>query len=158
MKLSAVVLIRNEEKNIERCLESLTFCNEVIIVDDFSTDGTLEKIRNSKFEIRNKSKIKIFKRKLNGDFAGQRNFGMSKASNEWVLFVDADEEVSGELRKEIVKLLNGQIVNEVGFYIRRLDWFWGKELRYGELKKARDIGIIRMVKKNSGQWLGNVHE
>jgi len=158
MKISAVVLTKDEEKNIERCLKSLSFCNEIIVIDDYSTDKTIEKVQSSKFKLQIKSKIQIFGKKLNKDFAAQRNFGMSRASNEWILFVDADEVVSKELAKEIVKLLNGYIVKENAYYIRRRDFFWGKELKYGELRRIRQMGLIRLLKKDSGKWLGNVHE
>ena len=158
MKISAVVLTKNEEKNIERCIKSLDFCDEIIIADDYSTDNTLKKIRNLKLEIRNKSKIQIFKRKLNNDFAAQRNFGLSEAANELVLFVDADEEASRELKKEIVSLFHGPIVRENAFYLRRRDYFWDQELKFGEVRKVRDLGIVRLIKKSSGKWMGSVHE
>lgn len=149
MKITAVVLTKNEEKNIERCLKSLDFCDEVIVVDDYSTDGTLKKIK----------KHKIFQRKLNNDFASQRNFGLSKANNDWVLFVDADEEVGEELKNEIrSNVLTFQRFNVVACFIRRRDYFWGQELKYGEVRKVRQTGLIRLVRKNSGKWIGTVHE
>ena len=150
MKISAMVLTKNEEKNIERCLKSLDFCDEIIIVDDYSTDKTIEIINN----VGNKNLCSVHKRQLNNDFAQQRNFGLSKANNEWILFVDADEEVSKELKKEIVSLFHGSIVKENAFYLRRIDYFWNHELKFGEIKKVR----IRLLKKNSGTWMGNVHE
>lgn len=157
MKLSAVVLTKNEEKNIERCLKSLDFCDEIIIVDDYSTDNTKNIILKIKDQ-NDKSNIKIFEKKLDNDFAQQRNFGMSKASNEWVLFVDADEEVTKELTGEIVKLLNGYIVKENAFYLKRRDYFWDQELKFGEVSKVHNLGIVRLIKKNSGKWMGSVHE
>ena len=158
MKLSAVVLTKNEEKSIERCIKSLLFCDEIIIIDDYSEDNTLEKIQNLKSQIPNKFKILIFKRKLNKDFAGQRNFGLSKTSNEWVLFVDADEEVSDDLQKEIRRNFQFSILNFQAYYIKRRDYFWGKEIRHGELRQIRLNGLIRLIRKDFGRWLGNVHE
>ena len=161
MKLSAVVLTKNEEKNIERCLKSLDFCDEIIIVDDYSTDNTKNQISKIKSQ-NNKLNIKIIEKHLNNDFASQRNFGLNKASNEWVLFVDADEEVSIELKKEILGLdsrLSGNDKNiNNSYYIKRSDYFWDQELKYGEIKKVRERGIVRLVKKNSGIWMGSVHE
>lgn len=150
MKISAVVLTKNEEKNIEKCLKSLDFCEEILIIDDHSTDKTLEVIKNYK--------VKIFKRKLHRNFAEQRNFGLGKASNEWVLFIDADEEISKDLRNEISNLDTIQVSEIDAFYLKRRDFFWGKELKYGEIKEVRRKGLIRLVKKNGGKWLGNVHE
>jgi len=159
MKLTAVVLTKNEEKNIERCLESLDFCDEIIVVDDYSDDKTVEIVHKV---LKVHKVYKVIQRKLNNDFASQRNFGLSKASNEWVLFVDADEVVSEELKKEINSLdslLRGNDKNIYNsFYIKRRDYFWNQELKFGEVKKVRDQGIVRLVKKNSGTWMGNVHE
>jgi len=148
MKLTAVVLTKNEEKNIERCLSSLIFCDEVIVVDDFSEDKTIEIVH--KFD----KNIKVIQRKLNNDFAGQRNFGLTKSRNEWILFADADEVVTNELKSEI-KNLNFQ---KESYSIKRRDYFWNQELKYGEIKKVRDQGIVRLVKKSSGTWMGDVHE
>ena len=156
MKLSTVILTKNEEKNIERCLKSLDFCDEIIIVDDYSSDKTLEKIKTLKSEIGNKSKIEVYQRNLNGDFAAQRNFGMEKASGEWVLFVDADEEVNENLKLEIRNLkLEKKIA---AYYIKRRDWFWGREVRFGEVGQIRQRGLIRLIRKGLGKWEGKAHE
>jgi len=159
MKLTAVVLTKDEEKNIENCLNSLVFCDEIIVVDDYSTDKTIEIVH----KVLKVNKVyKVIQKKLNNDFAGQRNFGLSKSRNDWVLFVDADEVVSEELKKEIIGLdsrLRGNDKNICNsYYIRRRDYFWNQELKYGEIKKVRDQGIVRLVKKNSGTWMGDVHE
>lgn len=159
MKITAVILTKNEEKNIERCLRSISFCDEIIVVDDYSTDKTLEKIQKLEVKSQNfNSKVKIFKRQLKRDFASQKNFGLEKANNEWVLFIDADEEVSEELKKEIVSLFHGSIVKENAFHIKRRDYFWEQELRFGEISKARNQGIVRLVKKDCGRWMGTIHE
>lgn len=157
MKISAVVLTKNEEKNIERCLKSLDFCDEIIIVDDYSTDSTYKQILNFKHHD-NQLKIKIFKRKLDS-FAHQRNFAQERASGDWILFVDADEEISSLLKKEIVEIKNKNIVDKfVAFHIKRRDFFWGREVKYGEVKEIRQKGLIRLVEKNKGTWIGDVHE
>ncbi len=148
MKLTAVVLTKNEEKNIEKCLNSLVFCDEVIVVDDFSEDGTVEMV--NKFD----KNIKVIQRKLNNDFAGQRNFGLSKSRNEWVLFVDADEVATDELKSEIMNLS----FQKESYFIKRRDYFWKQDLKFGEIKKVRDQGVVRLVKKSSGTWMGDVHE
>ena len=129
-------------------MKSVAFCNEIIVVDDFSTDKTIVLVHKV-------LKYKLFQRKLNGDFAGQRNFGMSKANFDWILFVDADEQISPELRKEIVNLKES---DNDAYFLRRRDFFWNKELMYGEIRQIRQIGLIRLIRKNSGKWLGNVHE
>jgi glycosyltransferase involved in cell wall biosynthesis len=167
--LSAVVLTKNEKKNIERCLKSLDFVDEIVVVDDYSSDRTLSLIKNEKIKIKNlpsesegdNSKLKIFKRSLNGDFAAQRNFGLEKASGEWILFLDADEEVSPDLKEEIKEVIRYASLERddlVGFYIKRRDFFWGREVKFGEVLKVRQKGILRLIKKGFGQWQGKVHE
>jgi glycosyltransferase involved in cell wall biosynthesis len=151
MMLSAVVLTKNEEKNIERCLKSLSFCDEIIIIDDYSTDKTIDLAR--------KYNVKIVEHSLNDDFASQRNFGLKQASGEWVLFIDADEEVVKELAEEIKHKINDTPdIKITGYYIKRRDWWWGKELKHGEVKTLREIGLLRLMRKNSGKWEGRVHE
>ncbi|HBR79703.1 MAG TPA: hypothetical protein DEA46_04715 [Candidatus Moranbacteria bacterium] len=109
-----------------------------------------------------KLNIKIIEKNLNNDFAQQRNFGLSKANNRWVLFVDADEEVSEELKQEIVGLdsrLRGNDINICNaYYLKRRDYFWGKELKHGEINQIRQIGLVRLISKDSGKWMGTVHE
>lgn len=158
--LSAVVLTKNEEKNIERCLRSLDFVDEIVVVDDYSTDGTLNQISKIKKQ-NDKLKLKIFQRNLNSDFSGQRNFGMEKVSGEWILFLDADEEVSKELKEEIKEVIRYATLERedlVGFYIKRRDFFWGREVRFGEVCKIRRKGLLRLVRKNGGEWKGKAHE
>jgi len=92
-KLSAIILTSNEEKNIADCIRSLTFADEVIVIDDCSVDATVA--------LAKKMGAKVVTRKLD-DFASQRNYGLSVATGDWVLFVDADERVSKNLRNEIV--------------------------------------------------------
>lgn len=156
MKISAVVLTKNEEKNIERCLKSLEFCDEIIVVDDYSEDKTLEIIKKLNFG------IKIFKNELKNDFASQRNFGLNKASNEWVLFIDADEEVTRELVTEITRVILSEQSESKdpinAFYVKRRDFFWNQELKYGEVRRIRQAGLIRLIRKGSGKWMGSVHE
>jgi len=161
MKISAVILTKNEEKNIERVIKSVKFCDQIIIIDDFSNDKTVEIAKNLG--------AVIFQRKINADFAVQRNFGIEKAKYEWILFIDADEEVTRELKIEISRvILNSfqdpnqipkQVRNDMqAYYIKRRDFFWGRELKYGETKKIRQVGLIRLIRKNSGKWVGKVHE
>lgn len=149
--VTAVVLARNEGKVLNSCLNSLLFCDEIIVIDDNSTDET-PKIAQS-------MGAKVYSHALNGDFATQRNFAMEKAVGEWVLFVDADEEVSPELKSEIKKKTKSRGQSDMSaYYIKRRDIFWGRELYYGDVYTAASKGIIRLVKKNSGKWQGKVHE
>lgn len=152
--ISAVVLTKNEEKNILDCLESVLWCDEIVVINDFSIDRTEEVIKTI-----DSPKIRIFKRNLANDFSAQRNFALEKVKNEWILFVDADERVTPELRHEINEFLieekNTPEFN--GMYLKRKDMLWGKLLRYGE---TGNISLLRLARKTSGwpQWQGKVHE
>lgn len=152
MNLSAVVLTKNEEKNLKICLSSLSICDEIIVVDDDSTDKTTD--------IAGEYHAKIINHKMdNNDFSGQREYGVEQASNDWVLFIDADEKLSPELQAEIQKLnLEDNKSDISAYYIKRRDWWWGRELRFGETMSTRNNGIIRLIKKGSGKWEGKVHE
>jgi glycosyltransferase involved in cell wall biosynthesis len=119
--ISAVIITKNEEENIKRCLQSLSWCDEIIVVDDDSTDKTVE--------IAKKSGAKVYNRTMNSDFSAQRNFGLEKAKGDWVLFIDADEKVTSALWYEIMSHTNNPINEYAGFYIKRIDTMWGKELK-----------------------------
>lgn len=147
LKISAVVLAKNEEERILDCLKSLYFCEEILVIDDYSTDKTVELVSS----LKNK-KIRMIHRLLGNDFSRQRNFGLREAKGEWVLFVDADEKVSEALAFEIPSTLPDKYL---GFYIRRRDVMWGKELKYGE---TGNIKFLRLAKKDAGEWEGAVHE
>lgn len=146
--ITAVILTKNEEKNIGACLQSLKFCDEIIVIDDFSTDETTK--------IAKENSVTVFQRKLSGDFSAQRNFGLERAKNSWIFFVDADERVSPKLQKEIEHIDGDSSV--YSYYIPRRDWWWKTELKHGEVKKVREMGLIRLMKKGSGKWSGLVHE
>ncbi len=151
--ISAVILTKNEEKNILDCLESVSWVDEIIIIDDYSTDLTESVVKQF---VKNR-KIRFFKRRLENDFSAQRNFGLEKTRYDWALFVDADERVTASLREEINSILiNGtNNLKTSGFYVPRLDVVWGKILKHGE---TGNIKLIRFARKNSGKWKGKVHE
>lgn len=157
-KISAVVLAKNEENNIEDCLKSLSWCDEILVIDDNSYDKTAE--------IAKKAGAKVFTHALNEDFSESRNFGLAKAKNEWVLFIDTDERITTSLREDIKNQIsrpkadrpldeNIKNFNLNGFYIKRKDFLWGKELKYGEVGSMR---LLRLAKKEKGKWVGKVHE
>lgn len=145
MNISAVVLTKNEERNIEECLETLGFCDEVVVVDDNSTDKTRT--------IAKKLGAKVYQRDLNGDFAAQRNFGMEKASGKWVLFIDADERVTAELAEEIKQKI--KVGEAMGFRVKRMDFIWGRELKHGE---TANLSFVRLGRRGAGKWKRRVHE
>lgn len=144
--ISCVVLVKDEEKTIETCLQSIrSLVDEMIVIDDDSEDKTIEKAK--KFGAR------VFKRPLKCDFAAQRNFGLKQAKGDWVLFIDADEQITTGLAEEIKTAVKKKEFN--GFYLRRQEWFGGKWLRYGETGRIR---LLRLGKKGVGKWQRKVHE
>ncbi|MBQ7418245.1 MAG: glycosyltransferase family 2 protein, partial [Acidaminococcaceae bacterium] len=92
-KISALILAKNEERNIADCIKTVLFCDEVLVIDDFSTDKTKE--------IAESLGGRVLQRSMAGDWGGQQTFAIRNASHEWVLFVDADERISEELAEEI---------------------------------------------------------
>ncbi len=98
-KISVTIITKNEEKNIERCLKSIRWADEIVVVDTFSTDRTVEICREFT--------DKVFQEGWLG-YGPQKNLCASKAINRWVLNVDADEVISSECAAEIQKLLSSQ--------------------------------------------------
>jgi len=150
--LSVVILTKNEEKNILDCLETVSWADEVIILDDSSDDRTVEIAEN--LGLKN---LRVIKKELQSDFSEQRNYAVEKAKNEWILFIDADERVTPQLRSEINDFLIEEKKNHRfnGMHIKRKDMLWGKLLKHGE---TGNIKLLRLGKKNSGKWYGKVHE
>lgn len=143
--ISGIVLTSNNATTIERCLESLTWCDEIIVIDDNSTDDTKK--------IAEKKGATVYLHQLNKNFAEQRNFGLKKAKEEWVLFLDSDEIVTKKLAKEIQEVINH--IDAQGFYLKRRDVLFGTQLQFGETANVR---LLRLGKKDAGIWKRRVHE
>lgn len=144
-KISVVVLTKNNEDTIKKCVTSIKdFADEILIVDDVSTDKTKEILK--------KFKTKIITRKLD-NFSKQRNFGLSKAKYRWVLFVDSDEVVSKKLAREIKPTITKN--NYDGYLIKRTDIYKKRKLLHGDVGNTR---ILRLANKSSGKWKRGVHE
>jgi glycosyltransferase involved in cell wall biosynthesis len=143
MKISAVVLTKNEERNIKDCIKGLGFCNEIVVVDDNSSDNTCS--------IAKKMGARVFVHAMKKDFAAQSNFGMSKAKENFVFFVDADERITNKLAKEIKDVDFGDYN---AFFFRRVDYMWGRWLKHGESGNSQ---VIRLVRKDIGKWVRRVH-
>lgn len=154
--ISAAIITKNEEKNIRDCIESVSFCDEVIVIDDYSNDATKKIIQDIRVESQKRNqKIKYYQRQLNDNFAEQRNFALEKCTNKWVLFVDADEEVSNELSSELTQYIDNPLHGVNGFFVKRKNIMWGKEIKHGEM--GNDI-LLRFARKDKGTWKREVHE
>lgn len=143
--LSVVVLTHNDELSIVDCMEALLFANEIIVIDDESSDRTIEICRNYTKN--------IFQKKLNGNYANQRNYALNMVKSNWVLYIDSDEYVSQALQDEIKDAITNK--NFSGYFVNRTDFIWGQEIRHGEAGQTK---LLRLAQKGSGKWHGKVHE
>lgn len=142
MKLSAVVIAQNEEAVIERCVASLRFADEVVVVDGGSTDDTVARAR--------RSGARVIGNPWRG-YGNQKNFGLTQVRGEWVLFVDADEVIAPQLAQEIVAAIQESKFDF--FWVRITTYFLGQPLRhlFGH--------NLRLFKRARGRWSESfVHE
>lgn len=145
MSISAIVLTRNEALNIKGCLETLSWADEVLVVDSGSSDNT--------FALASSQGARVLNHPFT-DFSTQRNFAMSQAMGDWVLFIDADERVTPELAQEIRGVLNDAIP-PMAYAIPRHTYFFGRRLRFGD---ARHDAPIRLFPRSAVRWEQPVHE
>lgn len=144
-KISAVINTLNEEKKISRCLASLKgFANEIIVVDMMSTDRTVE--------IAKKYGAKVFKHKRVGYVEPARNFAISKAKYDWILLLDADEDISESFKKYIKKEIKEP---QADYYrIPRKNIIFGKWMKHSGWWPDYNI---RFFKKGSVSWNEVIH-
>lgn len=142
--ISAIVITKNEEANIDDCLKSLSWVDEIILVDSESTDKTVETAK--------KYTSKIFINKWEG-FKKQKEFALSKTSFEWVLSIDADERVSPLLKEEIVNLTAN---NVDGYYLWRQNYLFDKHIKSCGWNNDYQLRLFRKSKAKLTDRL--VHE
>ena len=119
--ISAIVITLNEEKNIRECLESLNWCDELIVVDSSSTDRTVEIAQGFN------AKVQIVDNQTYGE---KRNTGIDMASGEWILWIDADERITPELQKEITELIAADKQPYEAYLINRKSFFINKFIKH----------------------------
>jgi len=147
-KLSVLIITLNEEENLKKLLPELDFADEIIIVDSFSNDQTEEVSRS--FE-----KVKFLQHKFE-NFSTQRNFAISQAKNDWILFLDADEVLTSQLKQEIVETLKTNTTYSAYFF-ERIFMFENSVLKYSGNQTDK---IFRLFNKNFAKYDENklVHE
>jgi glycosyltransferase involved in cell wall biosynthesis len=118
--VSAVIVTKDEEENIQDAIESVKDFSEIIVIDSYSSDRTVE--------ICKKYTEKVFQEEWQG-YAKQKQKGIERATMPWVLILDADERITPELKSEIAKVLDDKSHN--GFYIPRKNFFLGRWIRHG---------------------------
>lgn len=143
-KLTVTIIVLNEEENISKCLESLrNLADEIIVIDGGSNDQTV-KIA--------KKYGKVFARKFD-NFASQKNFAVEKASNDWILALDADEVVTQELAAEIKKAIN--TLKFQAYLIPRRNFILGAEIKHSRWSPDKHIWLWN---KKFGRWEKEIHE
>jgi glycosyltransferase involved in cell wall biosynthesis len=147
-KISALLITYNEVNHINSVITNISFANEIIVIDSFSKDGTLEKLQELKH-------VKVFQRQFK-DFANQRNFAIQQATHEWILFIDADERIPDKLKYEIITVVNNPF-DIVAFKVKRLFYFKKKRIRFSGLQTDC---TFRLFKKDSVKYIEDkiVHE
>jgi len=139
--ISACVTTFNEERNIERCLRSLSWCDEIVVLDSFSTDRTLELARQFTDRVYQHSWL---------GYIGQKNLIRKMASHEWLLFVDADEEVSPDLRAEIEAVFASDPWKYAGYEFPRVVLYLGRWITHGEWYPDLKLRLFQRDKGRSG--------
>jgi glycosyltransferase involved in cell wall biosynthesis len=145
-RITAVVIVRDEEEQLGACLETVIWVDEIVVVDTGSRDGTVEVAR--------RYTTKIAEIQFEG-YGHAKNYGVDMATSEWVLSLDADERISEDLRDEIRDLLEGSPAGD-GYLIPRLPFFLGKPIRHGGWYPAY---VLRLFRRDSGSFTHRkVHE
>lgn len=146
MKITAIIPTFNEEIHIEEAIQSVSFADEIIVIDSFSTDATVA--------LAKKHNVKILQRVFD-DFSSQKNYAIDVAKHEWVYVLDADERVSIELKDEILNI-NLEATNFVGFYVKRVFFFLDKKINFSGWQRDK---VMRLFNKKHCRYNGApVHE
>ncbi|MBD9370739.1 glycosyltransferase family 2 protein [Xanthomonas sp. XNM01] len=146
--LSACIIAFNEADRLADCLSSLSFCDEVVVVDSGSTDGTRE--------LAERMGARVLVRAFDG-FRSQKQFAVDQARHDWVLCLDADERVDPQLRASIERERNAGFSRAAGYQFARLSQYYGRFLRRGNTYPDRKM---RLFDRRRGGWRGEreIHE
>ena len=146
LPITACIITLNEEKNIQACLDSLDFVSEFVVVDSFSQDKTRE--------LCEQRGVRFFEHPFEGHIQ-QKNLALSYASQPWVLALDADERVSGNMREKIFEIFHSA-PQECGFRFRRRTWYISRFILHGRFYPDWQL---RLFRKDSACWAGkNPHD
>ncbi len=139
-RISAVITTYNEEHNVADCIESLLWCDEIVLVDSFSTDNTAEIARSYE-------KVRFLQRRYFGS-ASQKNWAMDQARFDWILILDADERCTPDLQAEIAAMLEAGPKAEA-YIIKRRVYLMDRVIRYSGWQHDR---VVRLVKRGAGRY------
>lgn len=127
--VSAIIHTLNEIEHVEDVLRSLDWADEIYLVDSFSTDGTVERVREAF------PRVRLEQREYLGA-AATKNYAIDRAAHDWIFVIDADERVTPELRAEIVRTLEGPL-DRWAYSVGRRNFMLGKEVRFSGLQRDR---------------------
>lgn len=133
-KITALIITYNEIGYIENCLESVAFADEIIVVDSYSTDGTYEFLSSQ-------PNVKVLQHPFE-NFTLQKSFALQQASNDWILFLDADEVVSESLKNEIIHTVNSGETHAAYWFYRQF-MFGDKPLRFSGWQTDKNYRLFR---------------
>ena len=146
MQISATIIARNEENSVARAISSLGFCDEIVVVDSGSTDRTVEIAESLGAMVIHNDWL---------GYAAQKNFAARAATHDWILSIDADEEVSPRLAASIQRLREAG-TRDVGFDFARKARYCGRWIEHSGWYPDRKV---RLYRRDRGSWKGNfVHE
>lgn len=138
--LSACIITLNEADRIDACLDSLAFCDEIVVVDSGSTDGTRERAAAKG--------ARVIERAFDG-YRAQKDFAVQSAVHDWVLCLDADERVTPPLRTAIEGARDGGFTGVAGYRFARETAYFGAPLRHGNAYPDR---VLRLFDRRRGGW------
>lgn len=143
--ISAVLITKNVEDIIEQCLKSISWMDEIILIDSCSADRTVE--------IAKKYNAKVIVQPFGGDFGEERNLGNAHSTCDWIIQMDADEVMSQGLRCAIEKILNSGSKEYAGYKFRRKNFFLGHFMKYGGWYHY----MPQFFRRGYGHFKGRVH-
>lgn len=135
MKLTGLIIATDEERDLPGCLESLSFCDELLVIDGGSRDATVQRALDAG--------ARVLVNPWPG-YAAQRRFGLAASRGDWVMAIDADELVDARLREAILAAVNAPGASEAaGFRVRVQAWFSGRRLRFGGMGHDDHLRLLR---------------
>ena len=139
-KISAIIPTYNEAHNIAAAIASVSFADEILVVDSFSSDETVA--------IAQQKGARIIQRAYQNS-ASQKNWAIPQAQYEWIVLLDADERIEPPLRDEILAIVQNTAKKEVAYWIKRRNFFMGKEVRYSGWQGDK---VIRLFKRDKCRY------
>lgn len=145
LPVTAIVLTKNEEQMIVNCLETVKWCQEIIVIDSQSTDSTVQLAKRTGAIVYSTDK---------NSFADRRNYGLSKARTPWIFYLDADERVTPQLMQEMSLAISDDSTSALRLH--RLNIHYGREMQNGGWQNDYLVRVFKT--ENLQEWTGIVHE